>query len=85
MSFDENNNSLIISPNPFSSSFSAHWNSSSPFSEIEIIDALGRVLITKNLEGNVWNSGALHLPAGNYELIVRSGNSILRTTIVCLP
>jgi serine protease len=79
-------NSISISPNPFSTNFHIHLpNQKNAISIMEISDELGRTLLHQVIEGSSYNVSGLHFPAGSYLLTIRQGTDVIRQKIVCLP
>ena len=86
-SVSESPNTLVASPNPFGRSLHITWKSDLPhdIAEIEITDMIGRILISRKVEGTSLDLAGLALPSGTYILTVRQGAVINRRTVVCLP
>ncbi len=82
-----NDNTIIITPNPFGNHLHINWPStaSATFATVELSDALGRILISRKAQGSSLELTGIQLPAGTYIVTIRQGAMLLEHTLICLP
>jgi hypothetical protein len=71
---------MVIRPNPFVASFSIQSNQE--IQKIEIIDLMGRVVVSQNIDGLEANINTSELPKGIYFINVYQDNKVNTQRII---
>jgi bilirubin oxidase len=80
--FDENNDGVVLFPNPTRDKFTISQKSGEPFSDIYVFDYTGKIILSKNkLHENQLEIHLENLPAGIYFVEIISGEKIVHKKI----
>jgi len=80
-----NDVAALVAPNPFTSDFTFHFGDNSAPARIEIIDMLGRVVETTDVDGVTQVTLGAELPAGTYLVRATQGTTIRQTMVRKAP